>query len=54
MQVPVAPNSPVLIVDPRSEADIQRDLDAARALKPKAQADAQKAAGDVIQAKAVY
>jgi len=54
MQVPMAPNSPVLIVDTRSEADIQRDLDAARALKPKGQADERRAAGDVTQANAVY
>jgi hypothetical protein len=36
----------------RSEADIRGDLDAARALKPKAQADEQKASGNVIQEKA--
>lgn len=52
MQVPVASNMPVLIVDMRSEADIQRDLDAARDLKPRAQADEQRAGGDVIQSKA--
>lgn len=46
------PNSPVLVVDMRPEADIQWDLDAARALKPKAQADEQKAGGEVIQSKA--
>jgi hypothetical protein len=52
VQVPVVPNAPVLIVDMRSEADIRGDLDAARALKPKAQADEQKASSDVIQEKA--
>ena len=46
------PNSPVLVVDMRPEADIQWDLDAARILKPKAQADEQKAGGEVIQSKA--
>lgn len=46
------PNSPVLVVDMRPETDIQWDLDAARALKPKAQADEQKAGGEVIQSKA--
>jgi hypothetical protein len=51
-QVPVAPKLPVLIVDMRPEADIQSDRDAARALKPKAQADEQRAGGDVIQSKA--
>jgi len=50
--VPAVPNSPVLIVDMRPQADIQRDLDAARALKPQAEADGQKASGDVIQSKA--
>ena len=43
------PKLPILIVDMRPETDIQFDLDAARALKPKAQADEQKAGGDVIQ-----
>lgn len=50
--VPTVPNSPVLIVDMRPQADIERDLDAARALKPQAEADGQKAGGDVIQSKA--
>src|SRR5688572_29461457 len=52
MQVPVEEDSPVLIVDMRLEADIQSDLDFARALKPKAQADEQRAGSDVIQSKA--
>lgn len=45
-------DSPVLIVDMRLEADIQSDLDFARALKPRAQADEQRAGSDVIQSKA--
>ena len=52
MQVPVGQDSPVLIVDIRPEADIQSDLDFARALKPRAQADEQRAGSDVIQSKA--
>jgi len=50
-QVPVAANSPVLIVDMRPELDIQADLDDARALKPKALAAEQKSGVDVIQSK---
>ena len=52
MQVPVKEDSPVLIVDMRPEADIQSDLDFARALKPRALADEQRAGSDVIQSKA--
>jgi hypothetical protein len=47
-----ARNSPVLVVDMRLEADIRKDLEVARALKPAAQADEQRASGDVIQSKA--
>jgi hypothetical protein len=51
-RVPATLNSPVLIVDMRPQADVQRDLDAARAAKPQAEADEQRAGGDVIQSKA--